>query len=72
MQTTNGKSFVLAQCDRPVIFYMNRDRLQMQYLNVPAGSLSSLDSLSLIKDIQVFISVNNEGNLQFGSVDDFE
>jgi len=72
VQTTNGKSFVLAQCDRPAIFYMNRDRLQMQYLNVPAGSLSSLDSLSLIKDIQVFISVNNEGTLQFGSVDDFE
>jgi len=72
VQTKNGKSFVLAQCDRPVIFYINRDRLQMQYLNVPACSLSSLDSLSLKKDIQVFISVSNEGYLQFGSVDDFE
>jgi hypothetical protein len=44
----------------------------MQYLNVLAGSLTSLDSLPLIKDIQVFISVNNEGDLQFGSADDFE
>jgi hypothetical protein len=72
VHTASGQSFVLAQCDRPAIFYMNRDRLQMQYLNVPAASLTSLDSLSLIKDLQVFISVNNEGHLQFGSADDLE
>lgn len=39
IKSSKGNSFILAQCDRPAIFYQNRDRLSMQYLNVLPGSL---------------------------------
>lgn len=51
---------------------MNRDGLQLQYLNVRPGSLGQLDSLSLHGDVQVFISNDIDRFVQFGSVDDFE
>lgn len=43
-------NLIIAQCDRPALFYVNRDQLQMQYFSVPENTIGQIQCM-LVKGL---------------------